>query len=315
MAACLSCDQVLVPDEPDDISGISLNKVEEDVEYTSAIVFGTIRVNRNPERISEVRVYYGTASDALTKSVKAAFDVENGFSAVITSLEDGALYFYRVDIIVGKTPIEGKIQEFITFPKGPVDLDLPSGIKWASHSVGAKTPTEPGGYFAWGETEEKTQYDWTTYKYANGAYNKLTKYTLKASHSNDKTTDNQVELLPEDDVATKTLGEHYCTPSYQDWKELIDNCEIKSATINGVKGVKVMSKKDKNNTKKFIFLSGESGYYEGTRRESGSSYYWSSTLNSDLDYSALNGHVISSLSLNTSSGNRCLGESIRAINK
>ena len=32
-----------------------------------------------------------------------------------------------------------------------VDLDLPSGIKWAKWNVGATKPEESGLYFAWGE--------------------------------------------------------------------------------------------------------------------------------------------------------------------
>lgn len=40
-----------------------------------------------------------------------------------------------------------------------VDLGLPSGIKWAAHNVGANKPEERGGYYAWGETEEKNNYE------------------------------------------------------------------------------------------------------------------------------------------------------------
>ena len=46
-----------------------------------------------------------------------------------------------------------------------VDLGLPSGTLWASWNVGATAPEESGGYYAWGETEEKTSYTEDTYKY------------------------------------------------------------------------------------------------------------------------------------------------------
>lgn len=39
-----------------------------------------------------------------------------------------------------------------------VDLGLPSGLKWASCNVGATTPEGYGNYYAWGETETKTDY-------------------------------------------------------------------------------------------------------------------------------------------------------------
>lgn len=50
-----------------------------------------------------------------------------------------------------------------------VDLGLPSGTIWAGWNVGASSPEESGGYYAWGETEEKNDYSWETYKY--GYYN------------------------------------------------------------------------------------------------------------------------------------------------
>ena len=37
-----------------------------------------------------------------------------------------------------------------------IDLGLPSGTKWATCNVGANKPEEYGGYYAWGETEEKS---------------------------------------------------------------------------------------------------------------------------------------------------------------
>ena len=39
-----------------------------------------------------------------------------------------------------------------------VNLGLPSGLKWASCNVGATTPEGYGNYYAWGETETKTDY-------------------------------------------------------------------------------------------------------------------------------------------------------------
>lgn len=44
-----------------------------------------------------------------------------------------------------------------------IDLGLPSGTKWACCNVGATAPTQYGGYYAWGETEEKTKYNESNY--------------------------------------------------------------------------------------------------------------------------------------------------------
>ena len=40
----------------------------------------------------------------------------------------------------------------------PVDLGL--SVLWASWNVGANAPEEDGYYYAWGEVEPKSFYDW-----------------------------------------------------------------------------------------------------------------------------------------------------------
>lgn len=128
VSTIFSCEkEQIVEPEIVDWTGIELESTEELVEYTSAKVFGKISVDHHPERITEVRVFYGTVSDELSKNVKAAYDTENGYSADIPSLEDGPHYFYRVDIMSGSAAKKGEVQDFVTFPMGPVDLDLPSG--------------------------------------------------------------------------------------------------------------------------------------------------------------------------------------------
>ena len=48
-----------------------------------------------------------------------------------------------------------------------INLGLPSGTLWACCNVGATTPEGSGGYYAWGETEEKSEgYDWKNYIYS-----------------------------------------------------------------------------------------------------------------------------------------------------
>ena len=78
-----------------------------------------------------------------------------------------------------------------------VDLGLPSGLKWATCNVGATTPEEYGYYFAWGETQPKKNYDWTTYKYGTN-YDQLTKYCNNSYWGKDGFTDNKTVLDPED---------------------------------------------------------------------------------------------------------------------
>ena len=121
----------------------------------------------------------------------------------------------------------------------PEAVDLGLSVKWATFNVGASYPEQFGGYFAWGETELKTTYDWSTYKYGNGSTN-LTKYNTNISSG---TVDNKTTLDPSDDVARQKWGGSWRMPTYEEFRELLSNCTWTWTTMNGVNGYKVTSKK------------------------------------------------------------------------
>ncbi len=128
-----------------------------------------------------------------------------------------------------------------------VDLGLPSGILWASWNVGATKPEEYGGYYAWGETEEKSNYSWSTYKWSKGSNTTLTKYCTNNSCG---TVDDKTVLDPEDDVAHVVWGDGWRMPTYEELVELANNCTWSSMTMHGIYGYKVTSKSNSNS----IFL-------------------------------------------------------------
>ena len=72
---------------------------------------------------------------------------------------------YVLDHILGKGHASAPTEE----AGEAIDLGLPSGTKWASCNVGATKPEEYGGYYSWGETEEKETYDWSTYIHCDGS--------------------------------------------------------------------------------------------------------------------------------------------------
>lgn len=123
-----------------------------------------------------------------------------------------------------------------------VDLGLPSGTLWATCNVGASKPEEYGDYFAWGETEPKTNYNWDNYKYSvgfgnGGAFcNTLTKYCTNSEYGYNGFADNLTVLLPEDDAATANWGSVWCMPTAEQWGELRDNTNNVWTTKNGVNG-------------------------------------------------------------------------------
>lgn len=124
---------------------------------------------------------------------------------------------------------------------GCVDLDLPSGTLWATCNIGAKQPWEVGDYFAWGETESKTEF--TTYNYKFGVGQYKTKYKAPSLSNKIFSLDN------EDDVAYVESKGKYVIPSQVQLNELINNTDKNyNANMNGVNGVLFISKKNKQHT-------------------------------------------------------------------
>lgn len=117
-----------------------------------------------------------------------------------------------------------------------VDLGLPSGTLWAACNVGARTPEAYGYYFAWGETKPKAIYTWSSYKYANGNWDKLTKYCNNSDYGDNGYTDTLTRLVPKDDAATVNWGNGWRIPTRDEQEELINNCTMTWSTQNGVNG-------------------------------------------------------------------------------
>ena len=158
-----------------------------------------------------------------------------------------------------------------------VDLGLPSGLLWATCNVGAARPENYGDYFAWGETQPKETYSWTTYQYSNGSSNTLTKYCDNSSYGYNGFTDDLTTLLPEDDAATANWGEGWRMPTQAEFQELLDNTTVTWTTKNGVNG-RLFTASNGNS----LFLPA-AGYRYGSYLFSAGSNgdYWSSSLNTD----------------------------------
>ena len=159
-----------------------------------------------------------------------------------------------------------------------VDLGLPSGLKWATMNVGASKPEEYGDYFAWGETQPKTDYSWSTYKWCNGSEKTQTKYNTKSSYG---TVDSNTVLDPEDDAAHVNWGGSWRMPTDAEWTELRTQCTWTWTTQNGVNGRLVTGPNGKS-----IFLPAAGGRRGTDLIDAGSwGSYWSSSLTTDYpDY-------------------------------
>ena len=142
-----------------------------------------------------------------------------------------------------------------------IDLGLPSGTKWACCNVGADSPEDYGGYYAWGETEEKSKYDWSNYIHCDGSKN--TCYDIGSDIAG-----------TEYDVAHVQWGGIWKMPSEGQIQELISNCSYTWTTKNGVVGGLLTGQS--NGT---IFLPEADICWNGFLEcYMPGGYYWSSTL-------------------------------------
>ena len=144
-----------------------------------------------------------------------------------------------------------------------IDLGLPSGTKWACCNVGANSPEQFGGYYAWGETVEKNTYDWSNYILCDGTESTCHRIGADIAGTNY-------------DVAHVKWGDSWVMPSYSQFKELIENCSTEWTSLNGINGYKFTGPNGSS-----IFLPA-SGYYGfGDKFFEGSAgLFWSSTYNS-----------------------------------
>lgn len=156
-----------------------------------------------------------------------------------------------------------------------VDLGLPSGTLWATCNVGATTPEEYGDYFAWGEIQPKTTYDWNTYKYcSNGNHYHLVKYCNNSNFGHNGFTDNYLVLLESDDAAFFNWGNDWSIPEKEQWEELFQNTNSTWTTRNDVAG-RLFTASNGNS----LFLPA-AGYFRNDIVHSSNiiGHYWSSSL-------------------------------------
>lgn len=191
-------------------------------------------------------------------------------------------------------------------PKGlePVDLGLPSQIKWANINLGATAPEEFGDYFSWAEVQPKKEYSWGTYKWCKGAQDTMTKYCTASFQG---TVDHLTALLPGDDAANANWGNGWRVPGIDDFNELLNNCTWIWTTLGGNIGYRIVGPNGNS-----IFLPA-AGSMEGTRLVNAGhvSGYWTDALYDDSnDAFVLSYHTTS---LEMSSYQRYTGLSIRPV--
>lgn len=152
-----------------------------------------------------------------------------------------------------------------------IDLGLPSGTKWSCCNLGAKTPQEFGGYYAWGELKTKKEYNWGTYIYYT--YDNRGNITFNDLGDNISGT--------EYDAAHMEWGGHWHMPTVEQVEELKAYCnrtwELGEKDATGkYKGSGAFITSKKNRDAKLFFPA--AGYYSeiGLNESTGQACFWTS---------------------------------------
>jgi len=198
-------------------------------------------------------------------------DTEYVYWVRYTCTINGMTFFYSTDDYV-----EFRTKEKPVEPTPGEAIDLGLSVKWASHNVGASSPEGYGGYYAWGETEEKSNYAAYTYKYWSDRDGDG--YGVSSEYQNIGSNISGTQY----DVAHVKWGGSWRMPTLDEIKELVNNCTWKWTTYNGVNGQLVTGPNGNS-----IFLPA-AGYRNGTyllyRGSLG--LYWSATLDEVVSFYA-----------------------------
>ena len=190
-------------------------------------------------------------------------------------------------------------------PEGAVDLGLPSGTIWSTFNVGATKPEEFGGYYSWGETKEKDNYNWETYNLARKNPNSLLKYCTSSEFGR---IDNKVIIESADDTAYIRWGEQYRMPTQQEALELIEYCSIKSVVINNINCFELTGP----NRNKLIFP--KTGFYDNIRLKNQQCvYFWTNSISDTNNQKAFLTLLSEDNTISVIPNDRSYGCSIRPV--
>ena len=258
-----------------------------EITTTSAVVGSTVTIEEGNHVFVRGVCWDMEEMPTMDASHMNSQAVAGSQTVTLDGLAPSTTYYVRAYMVTDNGLAYGNQQSFTTESgisgdnHAYVDLGLPSGLLWATCNVGADTPEDYGDYFAWGETQMKDTYNWSTYQYCMGSENALTKYCNNSSYGYNGFTDNLTTLLPEDDAATANWGSDWRMPTKAEWRELLNNTTVTLTTQNGVNG-RLFTASNGNS----LFLPASGCRYYGTLFYAGSyCYYWSSSLHtSQTDY-------------------------------
>lgn len=255
------------------VESVSLDKTE----YTFNTIGNTLTLTATvlPADATDKSVSW-SSSDSSIASVDNSGKVTaraNGNATIKATANDGSGVFASCSVIV----FAEKVDMGIKTSDGKT-------LYWSTRNLCksgfVNSPEDYGDYYAWGETEPKENYLWSTYKFGTSSSGPFSKYNTNSSYGS---IDNKTVLEPEDDVASVKLGGKWRMPTDAEWTELRTKCTWTWTTNyngTGVRG-RIVTASNGNS----IFLPA-AGRRDGTGLDNVGSYgtYWSSSLKTDSPF-------------------------------
>ena len=270
-------------------------------EY-GATLNGSLDIDSLEDLYKEVGFIYSNSATTLEELISSGrvfsdsyisgnLSEEGKFQATISDrLFYNTKYYYVAVSYVHDRYFYGDVKSFTTLDV-PEVVDLGLSVKWRSWNLGASAPYEYGDYFAWGETDSKSEYSWGTYKWYDESSWTITRYIPSDYYSvvpsDDKSKFSEYDYV--DDAARTILGGTWRTPSSGEWRELYNECTMKKVmSYNGfdVAGYIFTSKKNGYGGRR-IFLPA-AGYYSDSSlikdeyNRNNIAIYWSSDSGTEI---------------------------------
>jgi hypothetical protein len=194
-------------------------KAATSIDFASAVLGGTLSEYPSDATCG---VVISTSSDV--EAVRAglvvpAADLASDYTQTRAGLLPNTHYYYAAYLNLGTGIIYGDVKDFTT-PSHEFDadedfVDLGLSVKWAKANIGAKTSTELGGLFGFGDS--------------NGCKNSID----PADYASTSTYNT------ENDLAYIYTGHKGTLPSADDFEELFSLCTSEWTTQDGVGGYKL----------------------------------------------------------------------------
>lgn len=268
------------------ITGIKLNDSRFKGEY--GILYTARQTDRPNAQV-----------DVFAKGTVAAEDSIR-FTVALDDLTPSTKYVFQPYIKIDTSYYYGTTSSFSTTALKVINdnkaVDMGIGTLWASRNVGATSAELAGTYFAWADPDG----------------------TNCSRDLNDYRSDKSEISGTEYDIATMNEGVGWEMPTYEQVRDLINNCRWNWTTYNGVQGYVVMSKVNGNT----IFFpavgyarpTGDGREIDGANVSQPVGFYWTGSLNNNFPDYAYSLYITKGTrDLNNMLHDRSYGYVVRAV--